>query len=414
MTLHRRDPYLWIHLAGLATVPLWLDVCLVGLAVEEPLVAPWLELVTLALVGTVPILWMQLQRPFYIFSVPGLALRPDKLAAQRRQLLTLQRGWLSRSLVLLGAMGLLLTLYWLYQLAPIATDPPWLTGKSRATGWGICAIAFLLANLFTLVPTTVIPLFLTSPTRLEKTAPVAADQILKQFTVLGLRLGKILPEVPQAVEPESSDELAATATDLTPSPSISAATAASTPIVADTAEADTTADAVDHADETVTTVPSITIDAAENESADHLLVRETEPVVAASETDLVAEPAADESVSPAPDFQPLDTSVPEAASVTAAQANGAANLSTDPASNPAEETVSPADTSVANQSAIAAHDADSATSPNTHTSEVESISSLDEVIIDDEDEPTAHPPTEEPSTEHSEMGSLNSAQSETR
>ena len=67
MTLPHRDPYLWIHLAGLATVPLWLDIGLAGLAVGDPVVAPGVELLTLALVGTLPILWMQLQRPFYIF-----------------------------------------------------------------------------------------------------------------------------------------------------------------------------------------------------------------------------------------------------------------------------------------------------------------------------------------------------------
>lgn len=207
MLPHRRDPYLWIHLAGLATVPLWLDVCLVGLAVGEPAVPPWLELTVLAAVSTMPMVWMQWRRPFYIFSVPGLALRPDKLSLERRRLLTLQRGWLSRSLVLLAAIALLWALYTLYQLAPMATDLPWLAGKSRATGWSIGAIAFLLANLFALVPATVVPLFLTSPSRLAKVSPIAADQVLQNFTVVGLRISKILPE-PKTALPEAESEMA--------------------------------------------------------------------------------------------------------------------------------------------------------------------------------------------------------------
>ncbi|MEM9768952.1 MAG: low-complexity tail membrane protein, partial [Cyanobacteria bacterium P01_D01_bin.71] len=139
MQRHRRDPYLWLNFAGLATVPLWLDICLAGLAVSDPMVPPWLELVALVMVGTAPILWMQVQRPFYIFSVPGLVLRPDQLNEDRRRLLTLQRSWYSQSLALLTAIALFLALYWLYQLAPIAADLPWLMGKSRATGWEICA-----------------------------------------------------------------------------------------------------------------------------------------------------------------------------------------------------------------------------------------------------------------------------------
>ncbi|MEM6715994.1 MAG: low-complexity tail membrane protein, partial [Cyanobacteria bacterium P01_C01_bin.147] len=96
MLSHRRDPYLWLYLASLAIVPLCLDVCLAGLAVGEPAVAPWFELMALVAIGLLPVLWMQLQHPFYVFSVPALALRPDQLAEQRRRLLTLQRGWLSR------------------------------------------------------------------------------------------------------------------------------------------------------------------------------------------------------------------------------------------------------------------------------------------------------------------------------
>lgn len=245
MLPHRRDPYLWIHIAGLATVPLWLDVCLAGLAVGAPWAPPWLELITLVAVGTVPIVWMQWRRPFYIFSVPGLALRPDQLSLERRRLLTIQRGWLSRLLVVLTAIALLWALYTLYQLAPLAADLPWLAGQSRTTGWGISAIAFLLANLFALVPATVVPLLLTAPTRLDQVPPFETAQILTNFTVVGLRLGKILPE-PAAIAPSMPATAAVeeppvgSATDIAPSQTVSAPAAPpidqpGTPTVANTA-----------------------------------------------------------------------------------------------------------------------------------------------------------------------------------
>ncbi|MGF1460742.1 MAG: low-complexity tail membrane protein [Leptolyngbyaceae cyanobacterium] len=216
MTSHRRDPYLWIHFTGLATVPLWLDICLGGLAVGEPILSPWLELIVVGVVGTVPITWMQLQRPFYIFSVPGLALRPDKLPDERRRLLRLQRGWISRGLVVIAAIALLMTLYWLYRLSPIVAEVPFLVGKSPFVLLAICSMAFLLANLFTLVPATVIPLLLVSPQRLTKVEPLSASDILTHFTIVGLRIGRILPEFVQYFQPTASDTLTSGASNDAP------------------------------------------------------------------------------------------------------------------------------------------------------------------------------------------------------
>ena len=71
------DPYLWVHLAGLAAVPIFLEICLIGFAVGDPLLPGWLELLLVAAIGSAPILWMQWQRPFYIFSLVGVALQPE-------------------------------------------------------------------------------------------------------------------------------------------------------------------------------------------------------------------------------------------------------------------------------------------------------------------------------------------------
>jgi len=193
MTSFRRDPYLWIHLAGLATVPLWLDVCLAGLAVGDPAVPPWVELTALVLVGTLPVLLMQWQKPFYIFSLGAIALRPDRLNPQRRQLLSLKRSWLSRVLVLAVAVGLLFLLKMLYQLTPIAADMTPLAGRPRYIGWGVCAIAFFGANVFAQVPATVATLLIRTPHSVRSTAPYPVDSILKDFTVIGLRVGRLLP-----------------------------------------------------------------------------------------------------------------------------------------------------------------------------------------------------------------------------
>lgn len=202
----RRDPYLWIHLAGLATLPLWLDGCLAGLAVGVPVVPVWLELAIVALVGTGPILWMQWQHPFYIFSLMVVALQPETLSEERLRLLSLQRGWFSRLLMLVGVSGLWALLFWLYQLASIAASVTPLTSQTRAVGLGICALAFLLANLFVLVPATVVPLLLVSPQRLRTIPAYEPDKILRDFTVVGLRVAKLLPELTTPSMPAGSGE----------------------------------------------------------------------------------------------------------------------------------------------------------------------------------------------------------------
>jgi hypothetical protein len=251
MTLPRRDPYVWIHLAGLATVPLWLALCLSGLAVGEPVLPPGLELATLAGVGTLPILWMQLQRPFYIFSIPGLAVRPDKLEADRCRCLRLQQTWLSRGLVCLSAIALLGILYWLYQLAPIAANMTPFAAMTRAQGWLIGAVSFLFANLFVQVPATLVPLLLASSSTLAQTPPYESDKILNSFMVIGLRVGAILPDLapsstaaPSSVPPPpaSAPPASASRVEVAEEPATRSETAmadpeAPAPRVADTTEA---------------------------------------------------------------------------------------------------------------------------------------------------------------------------------
>jgi len=60
MSSFRSEPILWIHVAGLAVVPIFLELCL-GLAVSDP-AAGMVGAIIVAAVGVVPVLWMQLSR----------------------------------------------------------------------------------------------------------------------------------------------------------------------------------------------------------------------------------------------------------------------------------------------------------------------------------------------------------------
>ena len=92
------DPYLWIHLAGVAALPIFLEVCFLGLAVGDPVLPLGLELLLVAAVGIAPVVWMQWQRPFYIFSLMAIALKPEQLTVDRRKLLRLFKAPANRGL----------------------------------------------------------------------------------------------------------------------------------------------------------------------------------------------------------------------------------------------------------------------------------------------------------------------------
>lgn len=194
MALWRCDPYLWVHLAGLATVPLWIDLCLLGLAVGNPTL-PALELGVIAALGVLPVLVMQLRRPFYIFSLPGLALKPAALQDDQRRLLSQFRRWRVRLGALLVPIPLVWVLLTLYPLAFLARDLTPFSDWGRLGGVAIATLSFLMANLFLQIPLAVLQVLATPPRVMAKVAPYAAENVAADFTWMGLTVSKILPDV---------------------------------------------------------------------------------------------------------------------------------------------------------------------------------------------------------------------------
>jgi hypothetical protein len=208
MKSFRYDPYLWVHLAGLAAVPIWLDICLLGLAVGYPTV-PKLEVAILIGIGVIPALLMQLQRPFSIFCLLVLALRPSALTTEQRQMLTLFRRWRVRLASLLVPIPLVWILLKLYDLAPVATELTPFASWGRIGGMAIAAVSFLLANVFLQVPVSVLQVLLMSEKQLQAADPYPTDRISQDFTVIGLPVNRILPHLVAAEQPASETVLLA-------------------------------------------------------------------------------------------------------------------------------------------------------------------------------------------------------------
>ncbi|PSN13031.1 hypothetical protein C7293_17705 [filamentous cyanobacterium CCT1] len=205
----RYDPYLWVHLAGLATVPLWIDLCLLGLAVGNPTL-PGLELGVMVGLGVLPVLIMQLRRPFYIFSLPGIALRLTALSDDQRRLLSQFRRWRVRLGALLVPVPLVWLLVKLYPLAFLARDITPFDDWGRLGGLAIAVVSFCLANLFLQVPVAVLQVLATPDRRMVAVQPYPTKAIAADFSWLGLPVSKLLPNLaPQDLAPQAERNLGA-------------------------------------------------------------------------------------------------------------------------------------------------------------------------------------------------------------
>ncbi|MGB3138939.1 MAG: low-complexity tail membrane protein [Nodosilinea sp.] len=194
MASWRYDPYLWIHLAGLATVPLWMGLCLLGLAVGDA-VSPALELAIIIGLGVLPVLGMQLRRPFYIFSLPGLALRPAALNDDQRRQLSQFHQWRVRLGALLVPVPLVWMLLKLYPIAFLARDITPFGGWGRLGGIAAAGLCFLLANLFLQVPLAVLQVLATPDRHMATLLPYPSEAIANDFSWLGLPVNKLLPDI---------------------------------------------------------------------------------------------------------------------------------------------------------------------------------------------------------------------------
>lgn len=216
MVSYRRDPYLWVHLAGLAAVPVLALLCLLLLAAGDPLLPSGLEIALLALVGIGPVLWMQLRKPFYIYALLVVAERPESLTEAQRRLLPWFRSDLSRTLAIAAVVPLFWLLWKLYDLSPIASGLTPFAGQSRLLVLLLAAGVFLLVNLFAQVPLSVLRLLLVGDQQMAATPPCELAQIRQEYTILGWPIRQILP---QAWLPENQPRVAPDQLPEPPSPS---------------------------------------------------------------------------------------------------------------------------------------------------------------------------------------------------
>lgn len=186
----RSEPFLWIHLMGIVMFPVASIVTSIGLGIGYSL-PYFVELPLIGSLAILPILLMQLFRPFDIFSVLIFSLKPQILTEEQRKILSMFKTGKHRLASIVAACLMCLTLWLLYLLSPLATSaidlPQW-----RVLGLAISIVGFLLVNLFFQVPLSVLLVLTTKESNIIETQPCLPEEIEKNFTVPGIKVNKIL------------------------------------------------------------------------------------------------------------------------------------------------------------------------------------------------------------------------------
>ncbi|MEK0182357.1 MAG: low-complexity tail membrane protein [Oscillatoriales cyanobacterium] len=202
------EPFLWIHLAGLAALPIFLGLCWLGLAVGSPLLPVWLEVFLVGAAGIGPVLWMQWFRPFYIFSILVVAVKPQNLTNAQQRILAGFKSRLNQGLALFLAILLAVILWQLYRFSPLAASVAPFPPQWRLAGLLLAAWAFLASNLFLQVPASVLAVLLTPESEFAGRQPHVLDQVGLDFTIAGWLVDRILPTFAEAEDrgkPEEGD-----------------------------------------------------------------------------------------------------------------------------------------------------------------------------------------------------------------
>ena len=159
----------------------------------SPLLPVWLEMFLVAVAGIVPVLWMQWFRPFYIFSILVVAVKPQNLTSLQHRILTLFKTKLNKGLALFVPVLLAVILWQLYRFAPLAASVAPFRPSWRWAGLLLAASAFLASNLFLQVSTSVMAVLLTPESQFAATKPYVLEKIRQDFTIAPWQVDRLLP-----------------------------------------------------------------------------------------------------------------------------------------------------------------------------------------------------------------------------
>lgn len=191
----QQNRYLWVHFAGLAFVPLLLDISLAGFASAEPALPYGGQFWIIALLCISPALAMQWFKPFYVFSLPPSALKPSVLSEDQRRCLTIFKSWQIKALAIATAILSVWLLAQIYAMSP-QVAPLFIPSAGLLVG----ASAFFVASTFMQISVSAGRALLIGPSALKRVDEVEENAIARDFLILGIRVNKLLPETFESKE----------------------------------------------------------------------------------------------------------------------------------------------------------------------------------------------------------------------
>ena len=187
----RSEPFLWIHLLGISVFPIFIGLTIVGLSIGDSYSFIG-ELILLTLITVLPVFVMQFQRPFNIFSVLFLSLKPECLNDRQKIILSLFKRLKHKFLSAIAAVFMTALLWLLYHLSPLAVGTVDFIPQQRLLGLAIASVGFLAGNLFFQIPLSALLVLSTKQTKLDRISAYSVDKIERDFTIVGIQIDRIL------------------------------------------------------------------------------------------------------------------------------------------------------------------------------------------------------------------------------
>lgn len=187
----RSEPFLWIHLLGISVFPIFIGITIIGLSIGDSYSFIG-ELILLTLITVLPIFWMQFKRPFNIFSVLFLSLKPERLNDRHKIILSLFKRFKHKFLSASAAVFMTALLWLLYHLSPLAVGTLNFVPQQRLLGLAIASVGFFASNLFFQIPLSALLVLSTKQVKLDRTSAYSVDKIERDFTTVGIQIDRIL------------------------------------------------------------------------------------------------------------------------------------------------------------------------------------------------------------------------------
>ena len=146
---------------------------------------------------------MQIQRPFYLYALPPLAVKPSALGEDDRRCLTVLTSWQIKALAGVTAG------FSLWLLARVYDRLPQILPVMEPRAGLVCAIAsFFFACLFLQISVSVLRSLFIGQDTLQRVKPFEPSEIASSFLIPGWRVNKILPTVATVTDSSRSKPIA--------------------------------------------------------------------------------------------------------------------------------------------------------------------------------------------------------------